>query len=181
MNIKELCEVAQVDYNSNHPSYSLNKIRQIYLLEEVGKRDYKIVSKKINNTKYFNQLLIPQEQLNSAGIYKIELGKNVYIGQTSNFYKRFKAHRRGDTTKKTKIMFKSGATMSILELENDRNERFKKESKWSAIYIEKGYNLINVDKVLYKGIKHYKSIKIIKKDYEKALQILKDNNIEVKL
>ena len=45
MNIKELCNVSNIEYNANHPSYSLNKIKQIYLLKEVGKRDYEIVRK----------------------------------------------------------------------------------------------------------------------------------------
>lgn len=45
MNIKELCNIFNIEYNANHPSYSLNKIKQIYLLEEVGKRDYEIVRK----------------------------------------------------------------------------------------------------------------------------------------
>ena len=63
MNIKELCEVAQVDYNSNHPSYSLNKIRQIYLLEEVGKRDYKIVRKLTKQEQITGKKLTQCKQL----------------------------------------------------------------------------------------------------------------------
>lgn len=43
MNIKELCEISNIEYNKNHPSYSLNKLKQIYLLEQTGKRDYEIV------------------------------------------------------------------------------------------------------------------------------------------
>ena len=63
MNIKELCEVAQVDYNSNHPSYSLNKIKQIYLLEEVGKRDYKIVRKLTKQEQITGKKLTQCKQL----------------------------------------------------------------------------------------------------------------------
>ena len=69
MNIKELCEVAQVDYNSNHPSYSLNKIRQIYLLEEVGKRDYKIVRKLTKEEQITGKKLTQCKQLLENVIY----------------------------------------------------------------------------------------------------------------
>ena len=69
MNIKELCEVAQVDYNSNHPSYSLNKIRQIYLLEEVGKRDYKIVRKLTKQEQITGKKLTQCKQLLENVIY----------------------------------------------------------------------------------------------------------------
>ena len=63
MNIKELCEVAQVDYNSNHPSYSLNKIRQIYLLKEIGKRDYEIVRKLTKQEQITGKKLTQCKQL----------------------------------------------------------------------------------------------------------------------
>ena len=63
MNIKELCEIAQVEYNSNHPSYSLNKIRQIYLLEEVGKRDYRIVRKLTKQEQITGKKLTQCKQL----------------------------------------------------------------------------------------------------------------------
>lgn len=45
MNIKELCAISNIEYNANHPAYSLNKIKQIYLLKETGKRNYEIVRK----------------------------------------------------------------------------------------------------------------------------------------
>ena len=69
MNIKELCEIAQVDYNSNHPAYSLNKIKQIYLLEEVGKRDYEIVRKLTKQEQITGKKLTQCKQLLEDTIY----------------------------------------------------------------------------------------------------------------
>ena len=57
MNIKELCSITQIDYNVNHPSYSLNKIKQNYLIEQIRKGDYKIVrivSNHIINDEQFS-------------------------------------------------------------------------------------------------------------------------------
>lgn len=69
MNIKELCAVAQVEYNSNHPAYSLNKIKQIYLLEEVGKRDYEIVRKLTKQEQITGKKLTQCKQLLEDTIY----------------------------------------------------------------------------------------------------------------
>lgn len=63
MNIRELCEIAQVDYNNNHPSYSLNKIKQIYLLKEIGKRDYEIVRKLTKEEQITGKKLTQCKQL----------------------------------------------------------------------------------------------------------------------
>ena len=57
MNIKELCEQTNIEYNKNHPSYSLNKIKQNYLLEEVGRRDYNIVRKLTKDEQIKGQKL----------------------------------------------------------------------------------------------------------------------------
>ena len=69
MNIKELCEVAQVDYNSNHPSYSLNKIKQNYLIEQVRKGDYKIVRKLTKQEQITGKKLTQCKQLLENVIY----------------------------------------------------------------------------------------------------------------
>ena len=69
MNIKELCAVAQVEYNNNHPAYSLNKIKQIYLLEEVGKRDYEIVRKLTKQEQITGKKLTQCKQLLEDTIY----------------------------------------------------------------------------------------------------------------
>lgn len=63
MNIKELCAVTQVEYNSNHPSYSLNKIKQNYLLKEIGKRDYEIVRKLTKQEQITGKKLTQCKQL----------------------------------------------------------------------------------------------------------------------
>ena len=63
MNIKELCSISNIEYNANHPSYSLNKIKQIYLLREVGRRDYEIVRKLTKQEQITGKKLTQCKQL----------------------------------------------------------------------------------------------------------------------
>ena len=63
MNIKELCNETNIEYNSNHPSYSLNKIKQNYLLKEVGRRDYEIVRKLTKQEQITGKKLTQCKQL----------------------------------------------------------------------------------------------------------------------
>ena len=77
MNIKELCNISNVEYNSNHPSYSLNKIKQIYLLKEVGKRDYEIVRKLTKQEQITGKKLTQCKQLLEDTIYvQLSLSEN---------------------------------------------------------------------------------------------------------
>lgn len=69
MNIKELCNTTNITYNSNHPSYSLNKIRQIYLLAEVGKCDYRIIRKLTKQEQIAGKKLTQCKQLLEDVIY----------------------------------------------------------------------------------------------------------------
>ena len=50
----------------------------------------------------------------------------------------------------TKDIIKQGAIFSVIELEDDRRERFIKESYWSEYYKNKGYELLNDERVLFK-------------------------------
>lgn len=43
MKIRELCESVGIEYDNKNPKRSLNKLKQLYVLEQVGKRDYNIV------------------------------------------------------------------------------------------------------------------------------------------
>lgn len=63
MNIKELCSITQIDYNVNHPSYSLNKIKQNYLIEQIRKGDYKIVRKLTKQEQITGKKLTQCKQL----------------------------------------------------------------------------------------------------------------------
>ena len=161
MKLRQLCDNLGIKYNEKNPKLSLNKIKKDYLVEQNGnKKDYFIIrqltdEEKILNTKlvpYKNQFHVISDIKNKSGIYKIELKeeKKIYIGQTNNFYNRFCRHCNPSTYSLAKDIIKQGAIFSVIELEDDRRERFIKESYWSEYYKNKGYELLNDERVLFK-------------------------------
>ena len=161
MKLRQLCDDLGIKYNEKNPKLSLNKIKKDYLVEQNGnKKDYFIIrqltdEEKILNTKlvpYKNQFHVISDIKNKSGVYKIELKeeKKIYIGQTNNFYNRFCRHCNPSTYSLAKDIIKQGAIFSVIELEDDRRERFIKESYWSEYYKNKGYELLNDERVLFK-------------------------------
>ena len=161
MKLRQLCDNLGIKYNEKNPKLSLNKIKKDYLVEQNGnKKDYFIIrqltdEEKILNTKlvpYKNQFHVISDIKNKSGVYKIELKeeKKIYIGQTNNFYNRFCRHCNPSTYSLAKDIIKQGAIFSVIELEDDRRERFIKESYWSEYYKNKGYELLNEERVLFK-------------------------------
>ena len=161
MKLRQLCDGLGIKYNEKNPKLSLNKIKKDYLVEQNGnKKDYFIIrqltdEEKILNTKlvpYKNQFHVISDIKNKSGVYKIELKeeKKIYIGQTNNFYNRFCRHCNPSTYSLAKDIIKQGAIFSVIELEDDRRERFIKESYWSEYYKNKGYELLNDERVLFK-------------------------------
>lgn len=161
MKLRQLCDNLGIKYNEKNPKLSLNKIKKDYLVEQNGnKKDYFIIrqltdEEKILNTKlvpYKNQFHVISDIKNKSGVYKIELKeeKKIYIGQTNNFYNRFCRHCNPSTYSLARDIIKQGAIFSVIELEDDRRERFIKESYWSEYYKNKGYELLNDERVLFK-------------------------------
>ena len=161
MKLRQLCDGLGIKYNEKNPKLSLNVIKKNYLVEQNGnKKDYSIIrpltdEEKFLNTKLVtnkNQFHVKEEDKNKGGIYKIELTKEkkIYIGQTKNFYNRFCRHCNPSTYSLAKDIIKQGAIFSVIELEDDRRERFIKESYRSEYYKNKGYELLNDERVLFK-------------------------------
>ncbi len=184
MKLRQLCDDLGIRYNEKNPKLSLNAIKKKYLVEQNGnKKDYTIVrplteEEIISSTKlvpYKNQFHVVDNEKDKSGVYKIELKetKQIYIGQTNNFYKRFCRHCNPSTYSLAKDIIKQGAIFSIIELENDEHERFIKESYWSQYYKNCGYELLNKEEVLFKNTKKIKS-----KKNNKLIYILKKYNID---
>lgn len=182
MRLRKLCELCNVDYNIKNPKRSLNKIKKQYIIEEYKPHNYNIIGiqpSKMNVSKFENQFQIPQKYIHKAGVYKIELNNDIYVGQTIDFYKRFIHHHYGNSFNNTttKEMLDNGAIMTILELENDKDRRIEKESKWSYYFLEQGYNVKNRFKKFNNNNNKYIKIKIKESQYDKVKQLLLDNNI----
>ena len=186
MRLRKLCELCNVDYNVKNPKRSLNRIKKQYIIEELKPHDYNIIGiqpSKMNVSKFENQFQIPQKYIHKAGVYKIELNNDIYVGQTIDFYKRFMRHRHGFNNT-TKEMLNNGAVMTMLELEDDKIKRFEKEATWSYHFLKQGFNMKNDFRVLYKNKKEFNDfsiLKIKKSQFEEAKKILFDNNIEFRI
>ena len=95
-----------------------------------------------------DNFLVSEEDKNKSGVYLIyDENNNVYIGQTTNFEKRYKCSQNKDVRR----MMKNGAKFKVIELveedEDKRNYNFNKlnrEAYWITYYfIKKEYHCVN--------------------------------------
>ena len=130
---------------------------------------------------------IPKKDEHKSGIYKIQLGNDIYIGQTKDFKQRFKEHYYGANKyvgfgADTQSLLRNGGTFEVLEFEENKINRLLSESNWVQYYINKGFNVINTTTVLStKESQNKKSLSkyiiISKENYQKAITVLKEHNL----
>lgn len=128
---------------------------------------------------------ISEEYAWDEGIYKIQLDKDIYIGQTNKFVRRYQQHKRGikgDIQTNAHKLIANGATFEMIEIEKDEKQRLIKEAQYVNKYINDGYNVLNSTKVLFNGgkLKEEISVSFNKSDLDKITKLLSDNNIEFK-
>ena len=173
---EELCPLLNIEYKiGKAKDLQLNQLRQymdiekinrkirinkIYEDEQVNKNiDYKKFQ-NIRNRDWLEQFEVSGYNLHNSGIYKIVLDNVIYIGQTNDFYNRFREHFYSE--KETGKLLRKGAIFSIIELEDDLGRRLKKEEKYIKEYSEnKNYICINID-FNYINSKEKKIIVILK-------------------
>lgn len=127
---------------------------------------------------------INEENAYEEGIYKIQLDKDVYVGQTNNFVRRYRQHKvgvKGEVQTLAHRLIKNGATFEMLEIEKDTKQRLIKEAKYVNKYINDGYNVLNSTKVLFNNKSAIESISFNSSDLDKITKLLLDNNIEFNL
>ena len=140
--------------------------------------------------KHQPQFKIPKEHFDSKGVYCIIVNHDIYIGSTNNtFRQRFNQHKAKDNSLITKEILENETTQFIMLKEMNSSTEFEirlKEEEYIQHYINNtDWNVVNeVLSVKIKGRINqppkYKSIKVLESDYEKALQILQENNINIK-
>lgn len=123
-----------------------------------------------------NNMRTMEKTVPLAGIYKIELGNEVYIGSSVHLHERELEHRngfqngRGDNHK-TKDMLDNGATFEVLEYIEDKEERYKRETYYIRKYLDdKNYVVINK----FKSANGCHDIKANKKEYYQKNKALID-------
>jgi predicted GIY-YIG superfamily endonuclease len=174
--------------------YSKNKLAQ-----------YKL-DKHFQNKSKKEQFNVPPKYCFRAGICKIELDNRIYIGSTRCFSKRFKGHCSKSNPLPTFKMLENGAIFSMvwkapikIKEEDLKLRLIEKEKEFIHKYEQdKNYILENTKLKTYEDLElleltekcinefinnksiKYKEIKINENDYEKAIEILKLNNIIIK-
>ena len=91
-------------------------------------------------------------------------------------------HKNKSNKYQTKYMIKNGATMKLLELEDNLSERLRKEASYVEQYKSNGFNMVNNESVLHTeqlDIKNgYRSILIEKDRVYEVEKILNERGIK---
>ena len=140
---------------------------------------YKNENHHIRDKEKYEQFDVAEINRHSSGIYKIELDNNIYIGQTNDFYNRFRHHYYSSFP--THDLLKNGAVFSIVELENDREKRLQKESAYIKQYVnDDKYVCVNKDfnNEIQTYKKKYLKLKFDYVDKDKIIEILNKEGIK---
>ena len=195
MKYKELANMFNLEYNTGGSrALQLRQLQRLYDIN-LNKTLYVVVREYSEEEKEDLQakptpsnFKILKKDKNKGGVYKIQLGNIIYIGQTNNFANRYNAHVNGQNQCDTKSLLLNGGTFELLEFEENQEDRFFKENKYIKEYEELGYKLLNSKDVLYYGknkkikenAKNCCSITFNKSDLDKITKLLSDNNIDFK-
>lgn len=206
-NYRRLCEVLELDITSGEAKISqLKEMNRYFRHHKEGNKFiideiYELPKDKIdgrknnigkgNNKGKFKEcknFLVNKDNYNKTGVYKITLDNDIYIGSTiAGFRKRFQGHTYDDNKLPTKEMLKNGGEFKVLWIaNNNESEKFIRdmENYYIKYYRnETDYNVINSNdawsytETKEKVLPENRYIKIKNENYNKALELLKINNL----
>ena len=197
LNYRELTNFLELPYlRGCSKDKQLSELSKICKIEK-DKTKYKITEiydEIIDDNRrksHFSELTnISKEDEHKAGIYKIQLDNDIYIGQTNDLKRRFYQHYYGQNIRykgfgaDTEKLLRNGGSFEVLEFEDNVEQRLLKENYWVQYYSQNGYNILNTEKLLsnknsrQKRNKHNtKCIKVLAKNYNEAIQLLKDKGL----
>lgn len=193
-NYRELCKV--MNWSTTGGNTKTKYLKELDSLCKWHKEGNKIVideiysePKKIVDNRYgeeeFIQLKVSKEDWHKSGVYKIQFENKIYIGSTKDFRKRYKQHIYYDEqfSHIWELLKEDNHVFEVLEVVEDMEELKKREQYYIELY-SKDSNCIVVNKQCAhkeKILKKHetKNIKVPKEDYEKAIEILKREGIEI--
>ena len=197
LNYRELTNFLELPYLRGYSKdKQLNELSKICKIEK-NKTRYKITEiydDIIDDNKRKSHFLeltnISKENEHKAGIYKIQLDNDIYIGQTNDFKRRFYQHYYGQNIRykgfgaDTEKLLRNGGSFEVLEFEDNVEQRLLKENYWVQYYSQNGYNILNTEKLLSnknsrqkRNKPNTKCIKVLAKNYNEAIQLLKDKGL----
>lgn len=163
-----------------------------FVIDEIYETQKEIIDKRKEKGSIYNTsgFIVPVAYKNSIGVYKIQLGNNIYIGSTvSSFWSRFLQHIGRSNKQITREMLDNGAIFDIIEICDDMSEpeiRLAEESWINIFSKDNKYNVMNKAEVFSYTIPKpkppkYKNIKINENDFEKLIEYMTNNNIDYKM
>ena len=197
LNYRELTNFLELPYLRGYSKdKQLNELSKICKIEK-NKTRYKITEiydEIIDDNRrksHFSELTnISKENEHKAGIYKIQLDNDIYIGQTNDLKRRFYQHYYGQNIRykgfgaDTEKLLRNGGSFEVLEFEDNVEQRLLKENYWVQYYSQNGYNILNTEKLLSnknsrqkRNKPNTKCIKVLAKNYNEAIQLLKDKGL----
>lgn len=197
LNYRELTNFLELPYLRGYSKdKQLSELSKICKIEK-NKTKYKITEiydEIIDDNKrksHFSELTnISKEDEHKSGIYKIQLDNDIYIGQTNDFKRRFYQHYYGQNIRykgfgaDTEKLLKNGGSFEVLEFEDNAEQRLLKENYLVQYYNQNGYNILNTEKLLSnknsrqkRNKPKTKCIKVLSKNYNEAIQLLKDKGL----
>ena len=197
LSYRELTNFLELPYlRGNSKDKQLSELSKICNIEK-DKTKYKITEiydEIIDDNRrksHFSELTnISKEDEHKSGVYKIQLDNDIYIGQTNDFKRRFYQHYYGQNIRykgfgtDTEKLLRNGGSFEVLEFEDNIEQRLLKENYWVQYYSQNGYNILNTEKLLSnknsrkkRNKPKTKCIKVLTKNYNEAIQLLKDKGL----
>lgn len=197
LSYRELTNFLELPYLRGYSKdKQLNELSKICKIEK-NKTKYKITEiydEIIDDNRrksHFSELTnISKEDEHKAGIYKIQLDNDIYIGQTNDFKRRFYQHYYDQNIRykgfgaDTEKLLRNGGSFEVLEFEDNVEQRLLKENYWVKYYSQNDYNILNTEKLLSnknsrkkRNKPDTKCIKVLTKNYNEAIQLLKDKGL----
>lgn len=164
--------------------YKLEKVKRKFKIIEIYSKPKKIVDNRGKEPKYYAQFKVPKEDWYKNGIYKIQFENKVYIGSTKNFRNRYKKHLREDKEELPHIwelLKEEEHTFEILEVVEDEEKLKTKEQYYIDLYLSSEYEVVNKYRAHGKkqDIRERRIIKVNSEDYEKVIELCRNNGIEI--
>ena len=158
-----------------------------FIVEEIYKTPLPIVDNRGGRpTSIISEFCIDEDKFNNGGVYRIQLGNEIYIGSTVNFRQRFNTHKSKSNTKlpQTKDLIERGGQMFILhdmtDIEDIELIRMVEEEYILFYTHETDYDVINrrISTSTFEKPKiKYKSIKIEENRLSEVLEILEERGV----
>ena len=205
---KEICKEMDDEVYSGHGSsrihqlkrwqkeYEIEKVKTYYFIKRplTDEEKYIKLNERIRRKfKKYSQFKVDFEDANKSGVYIIENDQKIYIGQTTDFYRRFYSHMKSKYSNNpylcdTQSILLNNGTFSIVQICDDKIRRCELEKEWIKYFrdndkrtvINKSDGITANDEETIKNNKNkiiFKKIMIPKENYDEVTKILTEKGI----